>query len=435
VSTAAPPSLDPDAIGSHVRRICGLGNRFVGSDGERAARELVLGEFLRFGLADPRLEPLTVLGYAPRAASCELVGGGRSPAVGLQFTADGVVDAEAVYLGAPRTREDLDLLEQRGVELNGAIAVLHTPVPFVFASRLAELGASGLVVISENLDGRIGNHTAKAYPPAEPPDLAGFPLTIPGVTIGAQAGRELLVSMAAGERRLRVEHRASYSPVETANVVAEIPGRRAPQERVVVGAHYDTQLEGVGACDNATGLAVLLELGRTWASLAPARTVVLVAFADEEHGCAGAVSYCRRHARELAATVGMVNLDALAWAYPARRALHSDPSIHGYAAARACSLGWRPFEEVEASLLAGSDVNPFIDAGVPACWFWRYPPPHPYYHSEGDDPELLELELVAETADVAAATAFSLARDPDLDLGRSCPTKRWLDLRPEAVLP
>jgi hypothetical protein len=129
----------------------------------------------------------------------------------------------------------------------------------------------------------------------------------------------------------------------------------------------------------------------------------------------------------------MVNLDALAWAYPARKALYGDPSILRYAAARASSLGWFPAEEVDASLLAGADVNPFIDAGVPACWFWRYPPQHPYYHSEGDDPELLDPKLVAETADVAADTAFSLAQDPDLDLGRARPAKRWLDLRPEAV--
>jgi Zn-dependent M28 family amino/carboxypeptidase len=147
------------------------------------------------------------------------------------------------------------------------------------------------------------------------------------------------------------------------------------------------------------------------------------------------VSYCRRHAVELDSTVGMVNLDALAWAYPARRALYADPSIHDFAAAQARSLGWLPVEEVEASLLAGADLNPFIDAGVPACWFWRYPPPHPYYHSEGDDPDFLDLELVAETADVAAATAFSLAQDPDLDLGRACPTTRWLDLRPQAACP
>jgi Zn-dependent M28 family amino/carboxypeptidase len=158
--------------------------------------------------------------------------------------------------------------------------------------------------------------------------------------------------------------------------------------------------------------------------------VVFVAFADEEHGFLGSVDYCRRHEATLDQTVGMVCLDALAWAFPGGQSLHADPSMGDYAAARAREVGWDP-AIVDASLLLGSDHNSFIDAGVPACWFWRYPPQHPGYHSTGDRLDIIDFDLVAETARVAAHTAFSLADEAGAaPLGRSRPTRRWLDLRP-----
>jgi Zn-dependent M28 family amino/carboxypeptidase len=200
----------------------------------------------------------------------------------------------------------------------------------------------------------------------------------------------------------------------------------------VVGAHYDTQLESPGACDNASGVAALIEIASAAAREAqPLRTIAFAAFADEEHGCAGSTAYCVTHRDELEATVAMVNLDALGWARPGRRALYSDPAIRDLAYETAEEAGWQPEEELEASLFPGSDYNPFIDAGVPAAFYWRYPPGHPYYHTAGDVPELLDMSVVTETTSVAARLVYRLANDETLALGRSRPSRRWLDLRPD----
>ena len=420
------PVLLPEALGGHIADICDLGNRFVGSPGEVAAREFLARKFEEAGLAEVRVEPLDVLGYRARKAACEFIGGGPElPAVGLQFTGSALVEAEALYLGGPTEIEDIAFLESRGVSVRGKIAVLHSFWPFAISEALAERGAVGLVVISNVPDGRVGHYTAQLYPPPQGPDFVGRPLSIPGVTIEAEAGRRLVALMSAETVRLSVEHQADYVPVSTGNVIGEIPGQSA--ERVVIGAHYDTQAEGVGACDNATGVAALLEIALTWRSLSPLRTVVLAAFADEEGGCWGSVEYCRRHIAELPTTRGMINLDVLAWVYPAQRCLHADPAMASVATEAATSMGWVPESQVDATLVPSSDVNPFIDAGVPACMFWRNPPKHPYYHALGDGPELLSLELVAETAKVASDTAFRLAQEPDLDLGRAQRTKQWLE--------
>ena len=51
---------------------------------------------------------------------------------------------------------------------------------------------------------------------------------------------------------------------------------------IVIGAHYDAYGEMPGADDNASGVAVLLELTRTLPDQAPRRTWIFVAFANEE---------------------------------------------------------------------------------------------------------------------------------------------------------
>lgn len=66
------------------------------------------------------------------------------------------------------------------------------------------------------------------------------------------------------------------------NLEVELPGVRLPQEVIVFGAHYDSVLGTPGANDNASGIAALLEIARLMAGKKPARSLRLVAFANEE---------------------------------------------------------------------------------------------------------------------------------------------------------
>lgn len=66
------------------------------------------------------------------------------------------------------------------------------------------------------------------------------------------------------------------------NVIATVAGEDASLPPLLIGAHYDGNRMTVGADDNASGTAVLLELARAFKNLAPPRTVELVAFTLEE---------------------------------------------------------------------------------------------------------------------------------------------------------
>ena len=113
-----------------------------------------------------------------------------------------------------------------------------------------------------------------------------------------------------------------------ANVVGILEGAdpKLKHEAIVIGAHYDhlgrggqgslAAREGEihhGADDNASGVAGLLELARTFAAerRQVRRTIVFIAFGGEEEGLLGSSYYVRNPAVPLAQTVAMINLDMI----------------------------------------------------------------------------------------------------------------------------
>lgn len=100
------------------------------------------------------------------------------------------------------------------------------------------------------------------------------------------------------------------------NLEVVIPGTVRPGEIVVVGAHYDTVEGTPGADDNASGVAMLLALARAWQGMAFARTVKLVAFANEEPPFfdtddMGSRVYAARAAERGERIVAMVSLETV----------------------------------------------------------------------------------------------------------------------------
>lgn len=80
------------------------------------------------------------------------------------------------------------------------------------------------------------------------------------------------------------DHEFQCDGVAMENIVAELGSATYSDEGIIViGAHYDTIYGSPGADDNASGVAVMLELARLSADLKPRRRVRFIAFANEEH--------------------------------------------------------------------------------------------------------------------------------------------------------
>lgn len=113
--------MNSEALRLGIERVVALGNRFAGSGGEAKARAFLRDELHSAGLADVHVEEFAFLAYEPRGSECRNVAGGPSlPCVGLQSTADGCVEGDAVYLGAC-TPDDIQAAEQQGVTLEGKV--------------------------------------------------------------------------------------------------------------------------------------------------------------------------------------------------------------------------------------------------------------------------------------------------------------------------
>ncbi|UCC94319.1 MAG: M28 family peptidase [Candidatus Omnitrophota bacterium] len=76
-------------------------------------------------------------------------------------------------------------------------------------------------------------------------------------------------------------HEYTISDKVARNIIAYKQGTQKPDEIIIVGAHYDSCFNP-GANDNASGIAVLLELARCISDSQISRTIKFIAFVNEE---------------------------------------------------------------------------------------------------------------------------------------------------------
>ncbi len=94
------------------------------------------------------------------------------------------------------------------------------------------------------------------------------------------------------------------------NIVAVKKGQRAGT--IIVGAHYDAVGVGSGADDNASGVAVALELATFLRKVATPHSIQFVFYGAEEVGLKGSSEYASQLSEEaIAETLLVVNLDSL----------------------------------------------------------------------------------------------------------------------------
>ncbi len=74
----------------------------------------------------------------------------------------------------------------------------------------------------------------------------------------------------------------SYNGKEYKNIIATLRGINSNKEWLLIGAHYDSAIGSPGADDNASGVAVMLELARVIRETPVAEKIKFVAFTLEE---------------------------------------------------------------------------------------------------------------------------------------------------------
>ncbi len=100
------------------------------------------------------------------------------------------------------------------------------------------------------------------------------------------------------------------------NVVAEKKGMTSPNKVFILGAHYDTVPGSPGADDNASAIAVLLEVARSIQTSPLGCTVRLIAFSLEEYDYIGSAHYVEELKKGGEKIIGMISLEMVGFTGP-----------------------------------------------------------------------------------------------------------------------
>lgn len=99
------------------------------------------------------------------------------------------------------------------------------------------------------------------------------------------------------------------------NLILNLPGSNDGKQKplILIGAHYDAVPGSLGADDNATGVAALLELARAFAAQPARYPVRLVAFDLEEYGLLGSSEYAAQLRQQQLPLRLMISLEMLGY--------------------------------------------------------------------------------------------------------------------------
>ncbi len=285
------------------------------------------------------------------------------------YSGNGDVTAEVVYANRG-TKEDFSRLASLGISVKGRIVIARYGGNYRgYKAKFAEeAGAAGLIIYTDPKgsgyragltypEGGYANDTyiqrgsIKTLPyqgdpltPFEPstenakrldPDSTGLP-TIPVQPIGYRAAGEIISRMrgklaprdwhgalpftyhltGGPELRVRLKVVQERKIRRTANVLATMRGSKYPDQKVIIGCHFDAWTFGAG--DPNAGTIVLYEAARLLMAARKQghvfeRSIVFANWAAEEQGIIGSTEYCEANRDDLVANaLCYLNLDMAA---------------------------------------------------------------------------------------------------------------------------
>jgi hypothetical protein len=221
-----------------------------------------------------------------------------------------------------------------------------------------------------------------------------------------------------------------YHDVDRAGPIRNVAGilkGRSP-ELVLLAAHHDARgvVDGRvqnGADDNASGVAVLIEVARSWKGKVPDRTLCFVSFDAEEKGLLGSREFVKSGLVDLGQIAAVVVMDLvggrfLPWEDRRLYALGSEcsPVLDDLLARTEEGAGLELRRLSMAALepypgMARSDYGPFRDRRIPFTFLSTGTPW--YYHTEHDDPEVLDFPKLARVAEWVRRLVEAIAESPE----------------------
>ena len=353
-----------------------IGNRFMGTESERKAKDHILSLFKAYGLENPHEETYRYFGWKRGPCKVEMVSPIRRDIWAFAHchsgsTSSGGIEAEVIDIGKG-VKQDFDA---NADQIKGKIVMTTTgwyPGQNYFLGHrtgkhgwASDCGAVGLMIRNETPGGLIESGTI----------ATGYRSTgeIPVVGLSFETGAFIERQLKKGPVTVRMELHNEVVPNTVGwNVVGDITGAKYPERKVLIGAHFDGHDIGQeAASDNLLGAMVMLDAGRGLAKFKGMfkRTMRFIAFGNEECWSVGSTNYVAQHEDDIKNVDIMINGDSLGrWPNPFV-SVNNPPELAGPLS--------RLVEELKMDVSAGvadqqnpgwvstSDNHPFIMKGVP----------------------------------------------------------------------
>lgn len=383
------------------------GGRWIGSAGNEHGMRILMEELRRQGL-EPRMERFNVPGWTRGQDEVRMTA--PSDRV-FRAVALGYVDRTPAFeaplawanRGYPGDFDTLDVRDRIALVTQEAISGAEELLRAEVIQHAARAGARAVLFIND----KKGRMTLSGMS-----NFAGNPAAVPAFSLTWEEGqrlRRLLTNDVPVTMRITTNSRCI--PVESANVVCTLPGKR--EEKIVIGAHFDSWDVGQGSIDNGLGTAILFDVARILAALSPAneRTIEFVWFNGEEMGLWGSKKYVDQHIGE--DIVVAINMD-MTGSPRGFNAMGNDHLLPLLSKLAGELRGFDMTRGVVSIPWTNSDHQPFMLAGIPAIT----PMAHldkemvETYHDFGDTFDLVNKRYLSEAAAVVAILAHELANNP-----------------------
>ncbi len=408
-----------------------IGARLTGSKQAERAVEYVAAEMRKLGL-DVRLQKLTVPHWVRGAETGELVefaGMAKDTAQKIVLTAlggsiatpsDGLI-AEIVVVN---NFDELERLGRKKVE--GKIVLFNNKFDRTLAEagfgseayRLAQpyrgtgaiaagrLGAIAVLVRSVG-----GSQNRLAHTGAMRYD--NNVTKIPAAAVSNEDAETIDYLAKMGTVRIKLTLTPQTLPDTTSyNVIADLKGSEKPDEIVIVSGHLDSWDLGTGALDDATGVAVSMQVPYLLKQLKikSKRTIRVIAYMNEENGLVGGRTYAQEEDANISKHFAAIESD-LGASHPVGFYYTGKPEMQPFLAPISDILRGQGSGLVQIQPGGvGADIGPLTQKGVPSFAPWFDTRTYfNYHHTAADTFDKVNPKELAEVGSVMAILAHGLA--------------------------
>ena len=403
-------SLSAPRIFEHIEKLCSFGPREDGSQADANAVAYVEGKLRGYGahvvrvpsdiaISRERDVDLRIVSPQERHIECRVYGRSASTPEGGILT-DKIVDAGHGI--------DEELLA-KDVKDAIVLVVAGEVSPRLVAETAAQKGAVGCIFTRRRPDDLIATY-----------GLDRYGSRIPVVGIGYRDGELLRSLLAEGSLTLVLNVQTGLGRGKVENIVGIVEGKERPGEILLLCAHRDSVPGSPGANDNASGMAVILEMMWAFSSQRLRRTLWGVLVGGGEGGSFGARDLVESRRAELGRIRAVINLDELgagtvlhavaAGESPPGKVWRTSGAVNRVLVGAAADLGYQLDDTFSGQMGGLADAQPFVEVGVPTAWISKgagYAIKR-YGHTPDDRPEKIEINALKIPADILAVSLLRL---------------------------